>query len=356
MLIEIQLPSRTTPMSIGGQALPRPEWLRLTGEAALEPDRPICDPHHHLWDRPDDPYFVEDFAADLQSGHNIVSTVFIECGSRYLADGLEGMRPVGETVFAVQEAERAAGSPGIATEVAAGIVSFADLRLGAEVHRVLAAHAEAGRGRFRGIRQCVAADTDALVPKHRTLPPFGLLAEPAFREGFACLQPFGANFETWLYHPQLPGLTDLARAFPETRIVANHVGGLLGVGRYAEQRRSVVAGWRDSIAELARCPNVAVKLGGLGMTLFGFGWESGSRPPSSAAVAEAIAPFIDHCIDCFGVERAMFESNFPMDKVSCAYGIMWNAFERVAARYSASQQDALFHDNAVRLYRLGAAA
>ncbi len=168
-------------MSIGGQALPRPEWLRLTSQAALEPDRPICDPHHHLWDRPDDPYFVEDFAADLQSGHNIVSAVFIECGSRYLADGPEGMRPVGETAFAVQEAERAAGSPGIATEVAAGIVSFADLRLGAEVHRVLAAHAEAGRGRSRGIRQCVAADTDALVPKHRTLPPFGLLAEPRAR-------------------------------------------------------------------------------------------------------------------------------------------------------------------------------
>ena len=342
--------------TIRGQALPRPAWLRLTSEAAIEPDRPICDPHHHLWDRPDDPYFVEDFAADLQSGHNIVSTVFIECGSRYLADGPEGMRPVGETVFAVQEAERAAASPAIATEVAAGIVSFADLRLGEEVSRVLAAHAEAGRGRFRGIRQCVAVDTDAHVPKHRTLPPPGLLTEPAFRYGFACLRSFGASFETWLYHPQLSGLTDLARAFPETGIVANHVGGLLGVGRYTKDRRSVVDGWRDSISELARCPNVLVKLGGLGMTLFGLGWESRSRPPSSEVVAEAIAPFIDHCIGCFGIERAMFESNFPLDKVSCAYGIMWNAFERVAARYSASEQDALFHDNAVRFYRLNAAA
>ena len=343
-------------MTIRGQALPRLEWLRLTSEAALEPDRPICDPHHHLWDRADEPYFAEEFAQDLQSGHNIVSTVFIECGSRYRADGPVGLRPVGETEFAVEEAERAAASPDVATEIAAGIVSFADLRLGAEVSRVLAAHAEAGRGRFRGIRQCVAADTDAHVPKHRTLPPPRLLAEPAFRDGFACLQPFGASFETWLYHPQLSGLTDLARAFPETSIVANHVGGLLGVGRYAEDRQSVVDGWRDSISELARCPNVVVKLGGLGMTLFGFGWESLSRPPSSEAVAEAIAPFIDHCIDCFGIERAMFESNFPMDKVSCAYGIMWNAFERVAVRYSASGQDALFHDNAVRFYRLDAAA
>lgn len=339
-------------MTTGGQALPRPEWLRLANEAAIEPDRPICDPHHHLWDRPGDPYFVEDFAADLQTGHNIVSTVFIECGSRYRADGPEGMRPVGETEFAVEEAERAAATPGVATRVAAGIVGFADLRLGEEVHRVLDAHAEAGRGRFRGIRQCVAADSDARVPEHRTLPPYGLLAEPAFREGFACLQPFGASFETWLYHPQLPGLIDLARAFPDTRIVANHVGGLLGVGRYAEDRRSVVAGWRDSISELARCPNVSVKLGGLGMTLFGFDWESGPRPPSSEAVAGAIEPFVDHCIDRFGVERAMFESNFPMDKVSCGYGTMWNAFERLAARYSASERDALFHDNAMRFYRL----
>ena len=343
-------------MTISGQALPRAEWLRLTSEAATEPDRPICDAHHHLWDRPDDRYFVEDFAADLQSGHNIVSTVFIECGSRYRADGPEGMRPVGETEFAVDEAARAAASLGVGTEVAAGIVSFADLRLGVEVSRVLTAHAEAGRGRFRGIRQCAAADTDPHVPDHRTLPPPGLLAEPAFREGFACLEPVGVSFETWLYHPQLPGLIDLARAFPETSIVVNHVGGLLGVGRYAEDRPSVVTGWRDSISELSRCPNVVVKLGGLGMTLFGFGWESRSRPPSSKVLAGAIAPFIDHCIDCFGVERAMFESNFPMDKVSCAYGIVWNAFERFAARYSASEQDALFHDNAVRFYCLDTAA
>lgn len=340
-------------MSKSGQALPRPDWLRLTSEAAIEPDRPICDPHHHLWDRPGDPYFAEDFAADLQSGHNIVSTVFIECGSRYHTDGPEGLRPVGETEFAVEEAERAA-SLGVKTNVAAGIVGYADLRLGEEMHDILAAHAEAARGRFRGIRQCTATDADARVPNHRSLPPPGLLAEPAFREGFACLQPFGASFESWAYHPQMAGLIDLARAFPDTNIVANHVGGLLGVGGYAENRPTVIAGWRDSIAELARCPNVVVKLGGFGMSLFGFDWESLAQPPSSEVVAETIAPFVDHCIDCFGVERAMFESNFPMDKVSCAYGIMWNAFDRVAARYSASEQDALFHGNAVRCYRLDA--
>ena len=338
------------------QPPPRPEWLGRTSEAPIEPGRPICDPHHHLWDRPNHPYLVEDLAADLQSEHNIVSTVFVECGARYRPYGPEALRPVGETEFVVNEAERAAVSLDLATKVAAGIVSFVDLRLGVEVDRVLAAHVEAGRGRFRGIRQCAAADADVRVPKHRTLPPLGLLADPAFREGFACLQPFGASFETWLYHPQLPGLIDLARAFPETSIVVNHVGGLLGVGPYAEHRSTVVADWHDSISALARCPNVVVKIGGFGMTLFGFGWESELRPPSSETLASAIAPFAHYCIDCFGVERAMFESNFPMDKVSCGYGILWNAFERISARYSRAEQDALFHDNAARFYRLDAPA
>ena len=209
-----------------------------------------------------------------------------------------------------------------------------------------------GRGRFRGIRHCVATDADTRVPPHRIEPPLGLLADRAFREGFACLQPFGASFEAWAYHPQLPELLDLARAFPGTTIVLNHVGGPLGVGPYADDRTALVSQWRDSISALARCPNVFVKLGGFGMTLFGFGWENRPQPPSSEALADAVGPFVHHCIDCFGVERAVFESNFPVDKVSCGYGILWNAFKRIAARYCATEQDALFHDNSVRLYRL----
>ncbi len=337
---------------MSNQYVTRPGWLRRTSEAVIEPERPICDPHHHLWDRPNSRYLVEDLVADLGSGHNIVSTVFIECGAGYRSDGAEALRPVGETEFVVREAERAAATLGSSTNIAAGIVSFADLRLGAGVERVLAAHAEAGRGRFRGIRHCVATDADTRVPPHRIEPPLGLLAERAFREGFACLQPFGASFEAWVYHPQMPELLDLARAFPGTTIVLNHVGGPLGVGPYADDRTAVVSQWRDSISALARCPNVFVKLGGFGMTLFGFGWESRTQPPSSEALADAVGPFVHHCIDCFGVERAVFESNFPVDKVSCSYGILWNAFKRIAARYCTTEQDALFHDNAVRLYRL----
>ena len=337
---------------MSNQHVTRPGWLRRRSEAVIEPERPICDPHHHLWERPNNRYLVEDLVADLGSGHNIVSTVFVECGAGYRADGAEALRPVGETEFVVQEAERAAAMPGGSTNIAAGIVSFADLRLGAGVEAVLAAHAEAGRGRFRGVRHCVATDADTRVPTHRIEPPRGLLADRAFREGFACLQPFGASFEAWAYHPQLPELLDLARDFPETTIVLNHVGGPLGVGAYAGDRTAVVAQWRDSISALARCPSVFVKLGGFGMTLFGFGWERQPQPPSSEALADALGPFVHHCIDCFGVERAVFESNFPVDNVSCSYGILWNAFKRSAARYSAPEQDALFHDNAVRLYRL----
>ena len=269
----------------------RPGWLRRTSEAIIEPERPICDPHHHLWDRPNNRYLVEDLVADLGSGHNIVSTVFVECGAGYRPDGVEALRPVGETEFVVREAERAAAMPGGSTNIAAGIVGFADLRLGAGVERVLAAHAEAGRGRFRGIRHCVATDADTRVPTHRIEPPRGLLADRAFREGLACLHPFGASFEAWAYHPQLPELLDLARAFPETTIVLNHVGGPLGVGSYAGDRRAVVAQWRDSISALARCPNVFVKLGGFGMTLFGFGWESRPRPPIVGGVGRCAQAF-----------------------------------------------------------------
>ena len=330
----------------------RPDWLRLTNEAALEPERPICDPHHHLWDRPNNRYLVDDLVADLSDGHNIVSTVFIECGARYRDEGPQSLRPVGETEFVVGEAERASAIPGNTTDIAAGIVSFADLCLGQQVEPVLTAHIEAGRGRFRGIRHCVATDEDTGVSPHRIEPPLRLLGDPAFREGFSCLQPLALSFEAWLYHPQLPELLALVKAFPETTIVLNHLGGPLGIGSYANDRATVIANWRNSIAALARCPNVFVKLGGLGMELCGFGWQNQPRPPSSEVFAETAGAFVHHCIDCFGLERALFESNFPVDNVSCGYTILWNAFERMSARYSASECDAIFHDNAVRLYRL----
>ena len=334
------------------QYLIRPDWLNLTNETAIEPARPICDPHHHLWDRPGNRYLVEDLIEDLDCGHNIVFIVFVECGAKYYADGPVAHRPVGETEFVVGEAARAATTLDNPTDVAAGIVSFVDLCLGDEVGPVLTAHTEAGGGRFRGIRHCVAADADPRVRPHRIYPRPGLLSDRVFRDGFACLQTAGVSFEAWLYHAQLSELFGLAKIFPETPIVLNHVGGPLGIGTYADNRTEVLGEWRDSILALSRCSNVVVKLGGFGMPLCGFDWQTQSRPPSSKAMADAVAPFVHHCIDCFGVERAMFESNFPVDKESCGYGVLWNAFKRVAARYPAATQDALFHDNAVKFYRL----
>tara|TARA_Y100000588_G_scaffold28384_2_gene27753 strand:- start:1943 stop:2992 length:1050 start_codon:yes stop_codon:yes gene_type:complete len=334
------------------QHIARPEWLGRRDEAILEPGRPICDAHHHLWNRPNNRYLAEDFAVDLASGHNIVSTVFVECESAYRSDGIESLRPVGETEFAVRESERATATHASSTTIAAGIIGFVDLRLGAEVEHIVSAHEQAGRGRFRGIRHCVAADADNRVPTHRKQPPLGLLADDSFLEGFACLAPFGASFEAWAYHPQLPELLELARAFPETTIVLNHVGGPVSIGPYADNRATVIDQWRNSISALAQCPNVYVKLGGFGISIHGFAWETLEKPPSSETVADATGAFIHHCINCFGIERALFESNFPVDKVSYSYAILWNAFKRVASRYPTAEQDALFHDNAIRLYRL----
>ena len=331
--------------------LTKEQWLGLTNEPPIEPSRPICDPHHHLWDRPKNRYLAEDFLDDLEAGHNIVSTVFIECGAGYLDRGPKAMRPVGETHFALREATSAA-TVGATTNVAAGIVSFVDLTLGDAVVPVVEAHRQAAKGRFRGIRHCVATDADDHVPPHRIEPPAGLLADARFRDGFSTLHHHGASFEAWLYHPQLPELINLASDFPETTIILNHVGGPLGVGGYANDRATTLSTWYDSIKALSKYPNVAVKLGGLGMPICGFGWESRAKPPSSELFASLAGTFIHHCIDCFGTQRAMFESNFPVDKVTCSYSILWNAFKRIASRYRASEQDALFYDSAARLYRL----
>ena len=330
----------------------RPDWLQLRVEPSIDPERPICDPHHHLWERPANRYLAEELAADLASGHNIVSTVFVECGAKYHVGETERLQPIGETAFVVAEAQRGA-TLGCTTNIAAGIASFVDLRLGTDVQNILDAHHAAGQGRFRGIRHCVATHADSRVAPHRIEPPLGLMAERDFREGFACLAPAGVSFEAWLYHPQLPELTDLAKTFPTTNIILNHIGGPLGIGPYENKRAEVFSEWADSITALAKCPNVSVKLGGLGMTLCGFGWEREPLPPSSAMFAETTAPYIHHCINAFGIERSFFESNFPVDKVSCSYHILWNAFKRIAKNYSAAGQDALFHDNAVRVYRLG---
>lgn len=330
----------------------RESWLKLTTEEPLDPDVPICDPHHHLWDYPTSRYLLEELIQDTSAGHHIVSTVFVECMSMYRKDEPQDMRPVGETEFVQGVAARSASGQYGPTAVAAGIVSFADLTLGHAVAPVLEAHIAASHNRFRGIRHACAWDASPDIRNSHTAASQGLLFDPACRQGFACLQQYGLSFDAWLYHPQIPELVDLARAFPHVPIILDHVGGPLGIGPYAGKRAEVFEAWKRDIAELATCPNVVVKLGGLAMSISGFGWHKRAIPPTSAELAEAMSPYYRFCIEQFGVDRCMFESNFPVDKVSCSYTILWNAFKRMTQGFSTAEQTALFHDTAVRIYRL----
>jgi len=332
----------------------RQDWLDRRTEAILEPELPIVDPHHHLWDRRDWRYLLDDLLADTRSGHNIVATVFVQARAMHRATGPVELRPVGETEFVNGVAAMSASGIYGKTEHCAGIVGHADLALGSRVEPVLEAHIRAGGGRFRGIRHIAAWDGDATIRNPAYSPPPGLLGDKAFREGFGVLGRLGLSFDAWLYHHQVDELTDLAHAFPATRIVLNHVGGPLGIGAYAGKRAEVFAGWAASIKALAACPNVYVKLGGLGMRIGGFGFDKQPEPPSSETLAAAWRPYIETCIAAFGPARGMFESNFPVDKGSYSYPVFWNACKLLAKGASKAEKADLFAGTAARFYRLAA--
>lgn len=332
-------------------------WLKLTIEDPIEPHLPICDPHHHLWQRTNltgsfpSRYLLEDLLQDIEGGHRIVQTVFVECRSMYRKDGPEEMRPVGETEFVQGIADQSASGQYGTTRVAAGIVGHANLSLGDAVESVLEAHIAASSNRFRGIRHSSTWDASTEVGAYMN-PPKGLLLDSKFRQGFSCLQKYGLSFDAWLYHPQLMELADLAKAFPNVTIIVDHIGGLIGIGPYAGKREEVFHQWESGITALAACPNVVVKLGGLGMSLSGFGWNERATPPGSTELAEVMAPYYYTCIKQFGANRCMFESNFPVDKMSYSYTVMWNAFKLITKDFSPEDRAALFHDTAVRVYRL----
>ena len=323
-------------------------WLRQHDEPVLEPDLPIVDPHHHLWDR-DSRYLLDELLDDVDTGHNVRATVFIQCRSMYRGDGPPELAPVGETEFVNGVAAMSATGHYGPARLCAGIVSHADFRLGARVREVLEAHLAAS-SRFRGIRFSTPWDDDVQLTPQR--PPKGIMADPTWRRGFAQLQPLGLTYDALLFHTQIPELINLATAFPQTLIVLNHVGCPIGVGPYSSKRDEVFAAWSKSIRELSRCDNVTVKLGGLGMHVFGFGLDKRTTPPSSEELADAWRPYIETCIAAFGPDRAMFESNFPVDKISCTYKVIWNAFKRLAAGASADEKRALFHDTAAGVYGL----
>ncbi len=332
------------------------KWLDLTVEETLEPDLKICDPHHHLWDfrtaHVAHKYLIDEILLDMNAGHNVVSTVFVEGGSMYRATGPNEMKPVGETEYANGIAAMCASGLYGNAQVCAGIVGAADLTLGDAVKPVLEAHLKAGGGRFRGIRHQLNWDASDLIPTGRTNPGMYTSQDANFREGFASLSQYGLSFDAWCYHPQLPQMIELAQAFPDTVIILNHIGGPLGAGPYAGKRKEIFPVWKQAISDLAACPNVVVKLGGLNLDLNGFGWHLNERPPSSEILMQTTRRYYEHAIEQFGVKRCMFESDFPPDMVACSYNVLWNSFKRLTADYSSSEKADLYHDTASRIYKL----
>jgi predicted TIM-barrel fold metal-dependent hydrolase len=344
----------------------------MAAEAILEPDLPIIDPHHHLWDRPprlaagmpENPhpflkviakrprYLLDELLADTQSGHKVIGTVFLQCGAFYRADGPEPMRVIGETEFVNGVAAMTASGQYGDIRACAGIVGHADLTLGSAVRAVLEAQAAHAPERWRGIRHSCSYDADPAVLGPLAGGSPGLYLDPRFREGFAEVGRLGMTFDAWLLEPQLPDLIDLARAFPDQPIVLDHVGTPLGLGVYEGKMHERFGVWRDNIRELARSPLVTCKLGGLAMAFPNFPSFLSDPPAPSTQLAEEWRPYIETCIEAFGPDRCMFESNFPVDFGACTYDVLWNAFKRLASGYSDSEKADLFAGTARRFYRL----
>ena len=347
------MPASSSPTRYGHSRKPDAAFLaKQVAEEILEPELPIVDTHHHLWERAGDRYLLNELLADLNTGHNIVATVFEECRSMYRADGPPEMRPVGETEFVAGIAAISASGGYGKTRVAAGIVGYADLTLGDRVEPVLEAQLRAGGGRFSGVRHSAGYDADPIIGNSRPDMQPHLYARPDFRAGLARLAAHGLVLDAWSYHPQLMDVVELARAVPQATIVMCHCGGVLGYGPYAGKADEVFAEWKRGMTEMATCPNVNVKLGGMMMRRAAFDYGTMSAPPSSADIAGAWGPYIETCIELFGAGRCNFESNFPVEKMGTGYAVLWNAFKRITAGCSADEKTALYSGTAKRIYRI----
>jgi predicted TIM-barrel fold metal-dependent hydrolase len=341
------------PTQFGRISAPDEAWLaKRPPEPILEPDLPIIDTHHHLWERGGHRYFLHEFLADAATGHNLVASVFEECEAMYRATGPEEMRPVGQTEFVAGIAAMSDSGRYGPARVAAGIVGFADLTLGDRVEPVLEANIVASGGRFRGVRHSAAWDASDVIGNSRTAGGLHLYGQAGFRAGFKRLAALGLTLDAWVFHPQLADVVDLARAFPGASIVSVHCGGPLGYGPYEGKRDEVFKTWKASMTELATCPNVTVKLGGMMMRLAAYDYRTAAAPPTSAELADLWRPYIQTCIELFGADRCMFESNFPVDKMGIGWAALWNSFKLLTAGASGDEKRALFSGTARRVYRL----
>ena len=324
----------------------RSDWLALRTEEAIEPERPIVDAHHHLWDKPGNRYFPETLRADF-GGHDVVATVFVEGKDFYRTEGDPAEQSLGETEAVAALAAADGGG------IAAAIVGYVDLALGRGAGELLERHISAAGGRFRGVRNTSAWHADPEARGSVVLPPPGLLYDPGFRAGLEELAACGLVFDAWMYHTQLGELRDLAADMRGVTIVLNHMGGPIGIGPYAGRRAEVVADWDHFMGRLSEIAEVRVKLGGFGMLMSGFDFHERALPPSSDELCDAWGPYIRSCIARFGADRCMFESNFPVDKGTASYTVVWNAFKKSAMHLSSQERDALFFGTANRTYSLG---
>ncbi len=330
-------------------------WLAKQSEPILEPELPIIDPHHHFWDR-GGPYLFNELLKDTRTGHNIRATVYMQCRSMYRADGPQELACLGETEFVNGIAAMSASGDYGPIRICEGIIGHADLLLGGRARAVLEAQVKAGNGRFRGIRNSSVWHEDQNIRGTPIAPPKGLLLDTKFREGFAQLAPLGLTFDGWMWWTQIGEFASLADAFPGTGMILDHFGGVLGIGVHTGKRDEDFPAWQKAIRDLAKRPNVSVKLGGLAMRTTGFGYRELPAPMDSVELARLWKPYFDTCIEAFGVDRCMFESNFPVDKVCVGYATLWNVFKRLATGMTKAEKSALFFDTAARVYKLNTPA
>ena len=330
------------------------EWLAKTQEETLEPEIPICDPHHHFWVARPEPvhyqqYLLPELSSDVGSGHNVKSTVFIEVRCEYRTDGPDEMKPVGEVEYIQTIADAAAAGNQGPTKAAAAIIGHADLKLGDGVRPALEAMQAASPNRFRGVRHSVGYDES---PELANRDIKGALGTDGYRAGAKVLASMGFVLENSLYYHQLSELAEFARAVPELPIVLNHIGGLVRVGPYANRDEEVMPEWRKGVEEVSKCPNIIMKLGGVGQLRYGYYWHDRETAIGSEELAQELGPLMEHCIQQFGPDRCMFESNFPVDKISYSYNVIYNAFKRLSKGYSPTERAAMFHDTAARVYNI----